>query len=126
MKNVLFFLALGLCGCHHQELNAASLPAPASRIELSVTADGFVPARHRVKAGESVTLVITRKVERTCAKEIVIKEYDVNTPLPIDKPVEVKKGDRLVQGLFLHLERVEWEEVAALAPKSRGGFGSTG
>ncbi|KKU13837.1 MAG: Deoxyuridine 5'-triphosphate nucleotidohydrolase Dut [Parcubacteria group bacterium GW2011_GWC2_45_7] len=43
-----------------------------------------------------------------------------------DKPVEIKKGDRLAQGLFLHMERVEWEEAKELPPKSRGGFGSTG
>ena len=43
-----------------------------------------------------------------------------------DRPVEVKKGDRLAQGLFLKLDRVEWEEVKYLDTKTRGGFGSTG
>lgn len=43
-----------------------------------------------------------------------------------DQPVEIKKGDRIAQGLFLQLDRVEWEEVKELPPKSRGGFGSTG
>lgn len=43
-----------------------------------------------------------------------------------DKPVEVKKGERLAQGLFLKLDRVEWEEVKELNTGSRGGFGSTG
>ncbi len=43
-----------------------------------------------------------------------------------DKPVEIKKGDRLAQGLFLKLDRVEWEEVKTLDSKTRGGFGSTG
>lgn len=43
-----------------------------------------------------------------------------------DKPVEIKKGDRLAQGLFLTLDRVEWEEVKELDTKTRGGFGSTG
>ena len=53
--------------------------------------------------------------------EIKIQVYNFT-----DKPVEVKKGDRLAQGLFLHLERVEWEEITSLPEKSRGGFGSTG
>ena len=53
--------------------------------------------------------------------EIKIQVYNFT-----DAPVEVKKGDRLAQGLFLHLERVDWEEVQQLSPKSRGGFGSTG
>ena len=43
-----------------------------------------------------------------------------------DKPVEIKKGDRIAQGLFLTLDRVEWEEVTELSSKTRGGFGSTG
>ncbi|MBI2552236.1 dUTP diphosphatase [Candidatus Uhrbacteria bacterium] len=43
-----------------------------------------------------------------------------------DQPVEIKKGDRLAQGLFLKLDRVEWEEVSQLENKTRGGFGSTG
>ena len=43
-----------------------------------------------------------------------------------DKPVEIKKGDRIAQGLFLTLDMVEWEVVAQLGGKTRGGFGSTG
>ncbi len=43
-----------------------------------------------------------------------------------DKPVEIKKGDRLAQGLFIPVERAEWEEVSKLDGNSRGGFGSTG
>lgn len=43
-----------------------------------------------------------------------------------DKSVEIKKGDRIAQGLFLALDRVEWEEVNELGGKTRGGFGSTG
>jgi plastocyanin domain-containing protein len=42
-----------------------------------------------VKAGRPVKLVVTRKTERTCATEIVVKEYGVNQPLPLDKAVEV-------------------------------------
>jgi len=43
-----------------------------------------------------------------------------------DKPVEIKKGDRIAQGLFLKLDRIEFEEAPQLDSKSRGGFGSTG
>ena len=34
-------------------------------------------------------LVVTRTVERTCATEIVIKDYGVNAPLPLQQAVEV-------------------------------------
>jgi dUTP pyrophosphatase len=43
-----------------------------------------------------------------------------------DAPVEVRRGDRLAQGIFLPAPRVEWDEVEALRAKSRGGFGATG
>lgn len=39
--------------------------------------------------------------------------------------VQVKKGERIAQGLFLPVMRVEWEEVDEIGP-GRGGFGSTG
>lgn len=42
-----------------------------------------------------------------------------------DKPVEVKKGERLCQGVFVKIDRAEWDEGPANGP-SRGGFGSTG
>ena len=43
------------------------------------------------------------------------------------QPVQVKKGDRLAQGLFLPVTRVTWEEADGdLREGSRGGFGATG
>ena len=42
-----------------------------------------------------------------------------------DKDTVVKKGDRVAQGVFVRVERPEWEETDSMG-KSRGGFGSTG
>ena len=42
------------------------------------------------------------------------------------KPVEVKAGDRLAQGIILAAARVEWEETETVTAATRGGFGSTG
>ncbi len=58
-------------------------------ITIEVTKDGFVPAEIKVKAGHPVKLVVTRKVDRTCATEIVIKDFNINKPLPLNKAVEV-------------------------------------
>lgn len=41
------------------------------------------------------------------------------------KPVEIKIGDRIAQGLFLPATRVTWHEVDSLRADSRGGFGTT-
>ncbi len=76
---------------------ATATPASASShttkhvrtVEIAVTSDGFVPAEITAKPGETLKLVVTRKVERTCANEIVMKDFGVNQPLPLDKPVTV-------------------------------------
>lgn len=43
-----------------------------------------------------------------------------------NQPVEVKKGERLAQGIFLPAEQAVWEEVDQLRENDRGGVGSTG
>jgi hypothetical protein len=69
---------------------AAAAQKGAPRIiEMTVTSDGFVPAEVKVKKGERVRLAITRKTDRTCAKEIVVKDYGINQPLPLEKTVYV-------------------------------------
>jgi dUTP pyrophosphatase len=41
-------------------------------------------------------------------------------------PVIVERGDRILQGVFLRCDRIEWEEVDDLGAPDRGGFGTTG
>ena len=67
-------------------------PAPnrEQRIVITVTKDGFEPASVHLKSGRPVRLVVTRKVERTCATDIVVTEYGIKKPLPLNKPVEVR------------------------------------
>ncbi len=42
------------------------------------------------------------------------------------EPVTVERGERIAQGMFVRIERAEWNEVETLTSPSRGGFGSTG
>ncbi len=42
------------------------------------------------------------------------------------QPVQVAKGERLVQGIFLPVQQVQWEEKLQIREESRGGLGSTG
>ena len=61
-----------------------------ARVSVAVTSDGFVVANApALKAGQPVTLVVTRSVEKTCATDIVIKEFGISQPLPLNTPVEV-------------------------------------
>ena len=43
------------------------------------------------------------------------------------EPVQVRRGDRIAQGLIIAVARAEWQEESGdLRPGSRGGFGATG
>jgi dUTP pyrophosphatase len=42
-----------------------------------------------------------------------------------DEAVEVKRGERIAQGLFIPVVHVQWEEIEEVG-QGRGGFGSTG
>jgi plastocyanin domain-containing protein len=59
-------------------------------VDMQVTDAGFVPSQVKVQKGQKTRLVITRKTDRTCATEIVIKDYGINTPLPLNKTVTVE------------------------------------
>ncbi|MDB5190084.1 MAG: deoxyuridine 5-triphosphate nucleotidohydrolase, dUTP pyrophosphatase [Parcubacteria group bacterium] len=43
-----------------------------------------------------------------------------------DEPVEIKRGERVVQIILLPFDRVNWKEVDTLGTPSRGAFGTTG
>ncbi len=43
-----------------------------------------------------------------------------------DHDVEIKKGERLCQGIFIKIDKAEWNEVDQITDKNRGGWGSTG
>lgn len=52
--------------------------------------------------------------------EVMIQVYNFTNKL-----IKIKKGDKIAQGLFVKIEKVEWEEVDSHNKKTRGGFGST-
>ena len=82
--------ALAAAGFVVRTAAAASAPNRERKVVLTVTKKGFEPANVRLKAGEPVRLVVTRNVSRTCATELVVKDYGIHAPLPLGKPVEVR------------------------------------
>jgi plastocyanin domain-containing protein len=69
---------------------AAGTVAPGvGKVALAVTAAGFEPERIPAKKGQPLTLAITRKTDKTCAREIVFQGQDGKTELPLNKTVEV-------------------------------------
>ena len=104
MKTILILSSLLLVGLPISiGLADTAKPAapPPKRIEISVTSRGFEPGKIQVTATQPVTLVFTRKTDRTCAKRVVIQLGDgkkIEKDLPLDTAVEVpatfaKKGE---------------------------------
>ncbi len=56
-------------------------------IAIAVTQNGFEPARVQVAKGEPLKLVVTRKTDDTCAKQIVITDEHIKADLPLNRPV---------------------------------------
>lgn len=53
--------------------------------------------------------------------EILLQVYNLT-----DNDVKIEKGERLGQGVFVKVEKAQWEEVNKMKEIARGGFGSTG
>jgi plastocyanin domain-containing protein len=68
---------------------AADAALPARTIKMTVTKKGFQPAQLKVKKGQPLHLLITRKTDETCATEIEIENTKISTDLPLNKQVAV-------------------------------------
>ncbi|MFA6107872.1 MAG: cupredoxin domain-containing protein [Candidatus Latescibacterota bacterium] len=82
------------CGRDSQPEPSRAQPAAVKiqatqMVEMAVTSEGFVPAEVTVKAGQPVMLMVTRKTDKTCATSIVIKDFGINRPLPLNQAVEI-------------------------------------
>jgi len=42
-----------------------------------------------------------------------------------DEIVSIKRGEKIAQGVFVRIDKFEWEELDEMNRRSRGGFGST-
>jgi plastocyanin domain-containing protein len=85
-----------------QEKAPAAVAEGPRVVELSVTEKGYEPSPVTLTKGQPVKLVVTRKTDQTCATEVVMDGYDINTPLPLNQPVEIaftpKESGQLVYG----------------------------
>ena len=86
MKNLILIAACIL------GFQAAQAKEEIQTIPLQVTEKGFEPSEIKVKPGTHVVLKVTRKTDKTCATEIVIKERKIKTELPLNKEVSVDVG----------------------------------
>ena len=68
----------------------AALQNEAQTATVEVTDKGFEPSSLKLKAGAPVKVTFLRKTDETCAKEVVIKDYNINRKLPLNEPVTVE------------------------------------
>jgi plastocyanin len=68
----------------------AALQNDLQTATIEVTDKGFEPSSLKLKAGVPAKVTFTRKTDATCAKEVVIKEYNINRKLPLNEPVTVE------------------------------------
>jgi plastocyanin domain-containing protein len=85
----IFVAVIAVAGASALAKSADGKKGQEQVVTMQVTSEGFVPAQVKVKAGQPVKLIVTRKTDVTCAKEIVIKEFGINKPLPLNQPVEI-------------------------------------
>lgn len=102
---------------------------------------GLVPGNVIVAVPEGTMLMITprsslpRRKNLVCPHSVGIIDHDyhgekdeimVQVQNISAEPVTVERGERIAQGIFVRIEKAEWQEVPSHGKPTRGGFGSTG
>ncbi len=101
----------------------------------------LVPGNVVVKVPEGYALLIIprsslpRKKALVCPHSIGVIDCDyhgekdeilVQVQNISDATVTVERGERIAQGIFVKVEKADWQEVDGHGKETRGGFGSTG
>lgn len=101
----------------------------------------LVPGNVIVKVPEGFALLILprsslpRKKGLVCPHSVGVIDCDYHGPKDeilvqvqniTKEVVTVERGERIAQGLFVKVEKADWQEVDSHGAESRGGFGSTG
>jgi plastocyanin len=78
------------CAAMRRSAAASALQNGAQTATVEVNSNGFEPSSLKLKAGAPVKVTFMRKTDETCAKEVVIKEYNIDRKLPLNEPVTVE------------------------------------
>lgn len=58
--------------------------------KVTVTKDGFSPARISLRAGTPARVTFVRTTDQTCATEVAVPALNVKRPLPLNRPVDIE------------------------------------
>lgn len=110
-------------------------------VEIKAKEIGMVPSNLIVEVPEKYMLVVASRSSTPSKKGLTpphglgIIDHDYcgpNDEIKVlvynftEKPAKIAKGEKIAQGVFVRIDRFEWEEVKEISGQSRGGFGSTG
>ena len=108
------------------------------KMEIKVGAVGRVPTNVIIEVPKKYMLLIKDRSSTAKKKGLLItagvidEDYcgDEDEILlqffnPGKEKVVVDRGERLVQGVFVRIDKPKWNEVKKMEGKNRGGFGTT-
>jgi plastocyanin domain-containing protein len=61
-------------------------------VKVEISEDGFKPANIKVNKGEDLVLLVTRKTDKTCMKELKNLDGSGQVKLPLNKEVKFEVG----------------------------------
>ena len=73
--------------CSWVTVHPRTVYADAREVVITVDTGGFEPSLVTLKRGEAVRLVFIRKTEKTCATRVKIPQMDIDSELPLNRPV---------------------------------------
>jgi plastocyanin domain-containing protein len=93
-KAILIFGAVLIClilpvASSGQTKRKKNVATKTQVVSVNITRTGYEPGSLNLKRGVPARIVFTRRTDATCAKEVVIPDYGINRPLPLNEAVVV-------------------------------------
>ena len=109
-------------------------------VEIQPSSIGYIPLNNAIETPDGYFLLVaarssTHKKGLLLANGIGIVDPDFSGDEDelraayynfTAQPVLIEKGERIVQGTFVKIEKADWQEADTLGNPTRGGFGTTG
>ncbi len=75
---------------HIEQAAQATQQSGVQTATIEVKSKGFEPDILKLKTDVPAKVTFVRRTNETCAKEVVIKQYDIDRKLPLNEPVTVE------------------------------------
>src|SRR5215510_11680362 len=86
---VVVVITIILCSAVNAQRRRSS-KARVQSVTVMLTEKGYQPESLKLRQGVPAKVTFIRKVSPTCATDVVIDEYSIRRPLPLNEPVLVE------------------------------------